>query len=110
MENLGALAIILAFCFSVYAIPASLAGKWKSKPFLISSGERAVYTVFLLLTTAVVVLLYSLISGDYRLSYVAQHSNRAMPLQYKFAAWWGGQAGSLLLWAWLLSLYSTIIV
>ena len=33
-----------------------------------------------------------------------------MPLVYKFAAWWGGQEGSLLLWAWLLSLYSAIVV
>ena len=33
-----------------------------------------------------------------------------MPLAYKFASWWGGQSGSLLLWAWLLSLYSAIIV
>ena len=30
--------------------------------------------------------------------------------RYKFASWWGGQAGSLLLWAWLLSLYSAIVV
>ena len=29
MENVGALAIILAFCFSVYAILASVIGKWK---------------------------------------------------------------------------------
>jgi cytochrome c-type biogenesis protein CcmF len=29
---------------------------------------------------------------------------------YKFAAWWGGQEGSLLLWAWLLSVYSAIVV
>src|SRR3712207_7122438 len=43
------------------------------------------------------------------LAYVASHSNRAMPTAYKFAAWWGGQSGSLLLWAWLLSLYSAII-
>src|SRR3982750_4120344 len=109
MENLGALAIILAFCFSVYAILASLVGKWKSRPFLIVSAERAVYTVFLLLTTAVGILLYALIGGDYRLAYVAQHSNRAMPTMYKFAAWWGGQEGSLLLWSWLLATYGTVV-
>jgi cytochrome c-type biogenesis protein CcmF len=110
MENLGALAIILAFCFSLYSILASLVGKWKSKPFLIVSGERAVYSVFFLLTTAAGLLVYALIWGDYRLAYVASHSNRAMPVAYKFAAWWGGQSGSLLLWAWLLSVYATIVV
>jgi cytochrome c-type biogenesis protein CcmF len=110
MENLGALAILLAFCFSLYAIVGSLAGKWKSKPFLVISGERAVYSVFLLLTAAAGILIWALIAGDYRLAYVAQNSNRAMPWYYKFAAWWGGQSGSLLLWSWLLSLYSTVVV
>jgi cytochrome c-type biogenesis protein CcmF len=110
MENLGALAVLLAFCFSIYAILASIVGKWKSKPYLIVSGERAVYSVFFLLTTASALLVYALIWGDYRLAYVASHSNRAMPTAYKFAAWWGGQAGSLLLWAWLLSAYSAVVV
>jgi cytochrome c-type biogenesis protein CcmF len=89
---------------------AAVAGKWKSKPFLIVSSERAVYSIFLLLTTAVVLLEYALIWGDFRLAYVASHSNRDMPLAYKFASWWGGQAGSLLLWAWILSAYAAVVV
>src|SRR3954453_14921678 len=109
MENLGALAILLAFCFAVYAIFASGIGKFKSRPFLLISGGRAVYAVFSLITLAAGILIYSLEKGDYRLAYVAQNSNHSMFWLYKFAAWWGGQAGSLLLWAWLLSLYSTII-
>jgi cytochrome c-type biogenesis protein CcmF len=109
MENIGALAILLAFCFSAYAVLASVVGKWRSNPFLTLSAERAVYTNFVLLTAASGILVYALIWGDYRLAYVASHSNRAMPTAYKFAAWWGGQSGSLLLWAWLLSLYAAII-
>jgi cytochrome c-type biogenesis protein CcmF len=109
MENIGALALLLAFCFAVYAILASVVGKLKSRPFLTTSAERAVYSVFGLVTLASGILVYALIAGDYRLAYVAQNSNKAMPLAYKFAAWWGGQSGSLLLWAWLISLYATII-
>ena len=56
-----------------------LVGKWKSKPFLIVSGERAVYSVFFLLTLRLGILVYALIAGDFRLAYVASHSNRAMP-------------------------------
>ena len=41
MENLGALAILLAFCLAIYSIAASLVGAWKKKPFLVASGERA---------------------------------------------------------------------
>ena len=46
MENLGALAILLAFCFSIYAVIGSLIGKCKNRPLLTLSGERAVYSIF----------------------------------------------------------------
>ena len=49
-------------------------------------------------------------TSDFRFAYVAEHSNRAMPLLYKFAAWWGGQEGSLLFWSWLLATYATVVV
>jgi len=110
MENLGALAILLALCLSGYAILASLVGKWKDRPLLVLSGERAVYGIWFLLTTASGILVYSLIVGDFRIAYVAGHSNRAMPNFFKFAAWWGGMEGSLLLWAWILSSYSALVV
>jgi cytochrome c-type biogenesis protein CcmF len=110
MENIGALAILLAFCFAVYAVVSSVVGKLARKPFLIISAERAVYTIWALLTAASGILIYSLIQGDFRLSYVAAHSNRTMATIYKFTAWWGGQEGSLLLWSWLLSTYSAVVV
>jgi cytochrome c-type biogenesis protein CcmF len=109
MENLGALAILLAFCFAIYAMIGSVVGKVAQRPFLIQSAQRAVYTVWLLVTIGSGVLIYAIIAGDYRLAYVWETSNKTMPLQYKFAAWWGGQAGSLLFWSWLLATYSAIV-
>jgi len=110
MENLGTLAILLAFCFAVYAVAASVTGKWTKRPFLIHSAERAVYSLWVLLTVAAGLLVYALINGDFRLAYVASHSNRTMTTVYKFTAWWGGQEGSLLLWSWLLATYSSVVV
>jgi cytochrome c-type biogenesis protein CcmF len=109
MENLGALAILLAFCFAIYALLGSVIGKLTARPFLIQSAQRAVYTVWLLVTVGSVVLIYSIMQGDYRLAYVWETSNKTMPIQYKFAAWWGGQAGSLLFWSWLLATYSAVV-
>ena len=110
MENIGALAILVSFCLAIFAIAASLIGKYRQRPFLVISAERSVYAICALLTVASGVLIYSLIAGDFRMAYVAAHSNKDMPAVYKFTAWWGGQEGSLLLWAWLLSVYSAIIV
>jgi cytochrome c-type biogenesis protein CcmF len=110
MENLGSLAILLAFCVAIYATLASVIGRLKRKPFLIVSGERAVYSVWALITLASAILVHALMTGDFRFAYVAEHSNRAMPILYKFAAWWGGQEGSLLFWSWLLSTYAAVVV
>ncbi|MBZ5610242.1 MAG: heme lyase CcmF/NrfE family subunit [Acidobacteriia bacterium] len=110
MENIGALSILLAFCLAVYAVIGSVIGKLKKNPFLVVSGERAVYSVWILLSVASGLLIYSLITGDFRLAYVAAHSDQTMPAIYKFTAWWGGQEGSLLLWAWLLATYSAVVV
>ncbi len=110
MENLGSLAILLALCLALYAAAASVVGRVKAKPFLIVSGSRAVYSVWALVTLASGILVYSLLTGDFRFAYVAEHSNRAMPTLYKFAAWWGGQEGSLLFWSWLLATYCSVVV
>ena len=110
MENIGALALLLAFCICLYAIVASVTGFLRRKPFLALSAERAVLAVWILVTSAAGILVYSLITGDYRMAYVASHTDRSMPLFYKFAAWWGGQEGSLLFWSWLLATYGAIVV
>src|SRR5512146_2568580 len=109
MENLGSLAILLAFCVSIYAVIACVVGRLRNKPFLLVSGQRATYAVWALMTLASGILVSKLLTGDFRFAYVAAHSNKAMPLLYKFAAWWGGQEGSLLFWSWLLSTYAMVV-
>src|SRR4029077_17256672 len=103
------LAILLAFCVAIYATAASVVGRLKNKLFLIVSAQRAVYAVGILPTTAAGILVYNLLAGDFRYAYVAEHSNKTMPMLYKFSAWWGGQEGSLLLWSWLLSTYAAVV-
>ena len=71
MENVGALALLLAFCISLYAIVASVVGRLRNRPFLTLSGERAVLGVWALISTAAGILIYSLMTGDMRMAYVA---------------------------------------
>ena len=110
MENIGALALLLAFCFAVYAVIGSVVGKLRKNPFLIVSAERAVYSIWILLSIASGILIYALIAGNFKMGYVAAHTDASMPNIYKFTAWWGGQEGSLLLWSWLLATYSAVVV
>ncbi len=109
MENLGALSILLSFCVTVFAILAGIGGKYAKRPYLVIAAERAVYATWGLLTLASGILVTSLVTGDFRLAYVAAHTDKAMWGIYKFTAWWGGQEGSLLLWSWLLSTYTAVV-
>jgi c-type cytochrome biogenesis protein CcmF len=52
------------------------------------------------------ILLYALLSSDFSILYVINYTSRELPLFYKFTAWWGGQAGSLMFWLFVLSVYT----
>ncbi len=110
MENLGYLTILLGFCLAIYAIVAALVGKLRNNAFLELSAQRAVAAMWVMVTSAVVLLLYAIFTDDFRLSYVASRSNADLPGFYKFAALWGGQEGSLLFWSWILATYSFVAV
>ena len=110
MENLGYLALVLAFCLSIYALVTALIGKWRSHLLLEISAQRAVLAAWVLITISSASLLYLILSNDFRISYVVSRSNADLPLVYKFAAWWGGQEGSLLFWTWILATYSFVAV
>ena len=110
MENLGYLTVLLGFSLAVYAAVAALVGKWKENAFLELSAQRAVAAMWVMVTAASGILLYSIFTDDFRLSYVASRSNADLPALYKFAAFWGGQEGSLLFWSWILATYSFIAV
>ncbi len=110
MVDVGSFALLLAFILSVYAAIASLTAGWKNSAILAVTAERTVYAVCGLLTIAVYALVVLLVKSDFSIAYVASYTNRDLPFMYKVAALWAGHDGSLLFWAWLLSVYSALIV
>ena len=110
MENLGYLAVLLGLLVSLYSIASAVVGRLRRNAFLEVSAQRAVAAAWLLVTAAAGILLYAILTNDFRLSYVASYSSVDQPLIYKFAAWWGGQEGSLLFWTWIASTYAFVAV
>src|SRR5437773_1539270 len=109
MPALGRLAICLALLFAAYATGVSILGALRRRRHLVRSGEHAAYAVFALVVVAVAILLRALLAHDFSLEYVAAHSSSTLPLRYTVAALWGGQKGSLLFWAFMLTLFTTIV-
>jgi len=55
-----------------------------------------------------VILAWALVCKDLSFAYVAQYSSQQLPWHYSLSALWVGQAGSLLLWAWLLGVLALL--
>ena len=106
MAELGAYALRFALMIAVIGICSSVYAGVQRRPEWTRVSERCVVFVFVLVSVGMVALFYAFATFDFQLSYVARHSARSMPLQYRLAALWGGQAGSLLLWLWMLMAYS----
>ena len=73
----------------------------------VDSARRAVYAAAALLVVCVVTLEAAFLRSDFSLALVADHSSTTTPTLYKMTALWGSQGGSLLLWAFVLSIASS---
>jgi len=95
---------------AVAGIGAGIWGGFKRSPEWGEVARRAVLVHFALVTVAIGALLWCFATLDFSLEYVASHAARSMAVHYRMAALWGGQAGSLLLWAFMLAAYSAVAV
>ncbi len=106
VSDVGLIALLLAGVCALFALLASLWGVLQKRADWMLAGRNAVVVLAPLLTLSVLAIIYANLSGDYRLEYTAQVSSNATPTLLKITALWGGQNGSLLFWAWLMSLFS----
>ncbi len=109
MTDIGYLALVVAFAASIYAIVAFIFGFRGSYPKLITSARFSVLAVFGLVSISVAVLAYALATHDFEIEYVASYTSQDMSSFYLFTALWAGNAGSLLFWGWLVSLFAAVL-
>ena len=64
---------------------------------------------FPLLTLSALSIIFLLVNGHYEVEYVASVTSNSMPLYLKMTALWGGQAGSLMFWSWLMSAFASAV-
>ncbi len=110
MATVGRALLILALVVALYGIAASLYGAVRRRDEWVASGRRSVYAIAALVTGAFAILEYAFLTSDFQFATVASHSSTTTPTFYQAAAAWSSQEGSLLLWLWLLSLWSSLIL
>jgi len=108
--EIGHFAVVLALVLSVVGIVSPILGLRTNRPDLVRVARQAVTMNFFLISIGMAALIYSFLTNDYSVKYVTATSNSKLPIFYKVAGLWGGHEGSLMLWVWILTAYSTLVV
>src|SRR5215813_7110581 len=109
MPQIGSFTLLLALALAAYSFIAGVFALYRKNDRLTETARRAGIACWAAVTVAAVALVMATFANDFSVAYIMHHSNRDLPIAYKFAALWSGQEGSLLLWAWLLSTYGLVM-
>jgi len=107
---LGEFALWIALPVAIWGMALGFTGGRNQRGDLVLSAERSIYAVTLLLMLASAGVIAAFLGDKFDYWYVASYSNRELETFYKVAGLWAGQRGSLLFWALLLSVFSSITV
>jgi cytochrome c-type biogenesis protein CcmF len=110
MAGVGSACLVVALLAALYAAAASVYGAVSGRREFAASGRRAVYCMAGLLAIAMGILEAAFLRDDFSFALVAQGSSTDTPTFYKVTAMWATQDGSLLLWAFLLSVYASLVL
>jgi len=100
---------LVSFLVAVYSVVAAVYGATKKSASLVESSRRGMLLTFPLITIAAGSLIYLLVNNHFEVAFVYEVTSRSMPTYLKVTAWWGGQAGSLLFWSWLLAAFASAV-
>jgi cytochrome c-type biogenesis protein CcmF len=110
IPELGYAATVAALALALFGCIAAAVGASTERHALVVSSERAAIGVWLLVTACMLLLVYAFLTFDFSVRYVASNTNRGTPFYYRITALWGSLEGSIILWTWMLSLYTLIVV
>ncbi len=109
LANFGYGALLITFLLCLYGIGVSIYGLKKSRPEWVESARYAMLLTFPLLTLSALAIITLLVTRAYEVEYVSSVTSDSMPLYLRVTALWGGQAGSLVFWSWLMAAFASAV-
>jgi cytochrome c-type biogenesis protein CcmF len=109
VAELGYGILAVAFLVALYSVGVAIYGERTRSAGLVESARRAMLLLWPLITLAAACLIYLLVTNHFEVSFVYEVTSRSMPTYLKITAWWGGQAGSLVFWSWLMSAFASLV-
>src|SRR5689334_74048 len=110
MASLGFACLVVGLLTALYAAGSSVYGARSGQRQFVVSSRYAFYCLAGLMILAAVILESAYLRNDFSFSLVAQNSSTDTPTFYKLTAMWSSQAGSLLLWGLVLSIFSSVVL
>lgn len=101
--------LVLSFIVALYAAAAAVLGARSRSVAQVDSARRAMLLTFPLISFSALVLITLLVSNQFNVQFVYEVTSKDMPTYLKVTAWWGGQAGSLLFWSFLMSAFASAV-
>ena len=108
--DLGYGMTLVALGLAVYGGVAAGVGARTGRLALVESAQHAALGVFVLVTSCFALLTYAFLTFDFSIRYVATNTNLGTPFYYRITGVWGALEGSIILWAWMLALYTIILI
>jgi cytochrome c-type biogenesis protein CcmF len=108
--DLGYGMTLVALGLALYGGIAAGVGARSGRTALIESAQHAAIGVFVLVSSCFALLTYAFLTFDFSVRYVATNTNLGTPFYYRITAVWGALEGSIILWAWMLTLYTIILI
>jgi cytochrome c-type biogenesis protein CcmF len=109
IPEIGSFALVVALFIAIVQGILPILGAARGNEVLMGTARTLATGQFVFVGIAIACLTYSFIINDFSVLYVAQHSNSQLPVVYRVAAVWGGHEGSLLLWAFILTLWTVAV-
>ncbi len=109
IPELGHFALIIALCLALAQSILPIIGAHRGNLAWMALARPAAHGQFVFMLIAFLSLTYSFLANDFSVLYVASNSNSALPFYYRIAAVWGAHEGSLMLWAFILSIWTVAV-
>jgi len=109
IPELGHFSLIVALMLALVQGVLPIWGAARGNAVLMGVARPVAVGQFVFVALAFGCLAYAFLDNDFSVQYVAQNSNSHLPAQYRFAALWGGHEGSLLLWTFLLTVWTVAV-
>ena len=106
MAAFGDITLYALLLLATWTGALALVGAARRQASMVRAALLSSYATAVVASLSLLVLTYAFAVSDFSLKYVHQYSDAAMPMFYKLTAVWGGQSGSMLVWAWLLAVMS----